>query len=112
MVCDTKLREKQSIQGRALEVREAVETLSRELAAGRVKVTIGPQGAIAFDGADAFRNGISDACLYRRLMVTGSAAARSRIAQAERMAGRTLDRRVIGQGVHSHDGGRSWRPKG
>jgi hypothetical protein len=76
-------------------------------------VKVGPQGGIAFDGlSDAERDGVTDACAYRRLMVSGSALAKAAIARAEQLAGRSVDRRVVGHGVHSHDGGRTWHDKG
>jgi hypothetical protein len=34
------------------------------------------------------------------------------IAKAEQVAGRSVNRQVVGQGVHSHDGGESWHSKG
>jgi hypothetical protein len=109
MPCDTRLKPRQTIQERATEVRKATERLAQALAAGRVKVKVGPQGAVAFEGWDqTSRDGITDACAYRRIMSTGSAMARMAIARAEQMAGRTVDKQVIGQGVHSHDNGRTW----
>jgi len=107
--CDTQLKPKQTIQERATEVRQAVERLQAALAAGRVKVTIGPQGAIAFTNWDTTsRDGITDACAYRRIMATGSAMSRMLIAKAEQMAGRTVSKQAIAQGAHSHDNGRTW----
>lgn len=109
MVCDTKLQPGQTIQQRADEVRRAVSALDQALQQRRVKVTVGPQGAIAFSGlTEAERAGVTDACAYRRLMATGTALARAEIAKAEQMSGRTVNRQVIGQGVHSHDGGKTW----
>ncbi len=109
MPCDTKLKAGQTIQQRAVEVRSAVERLSQELAAGRVKAVVSANGGVAFAGlSDADRNGITDACAYRRLMVSGSSLAKAKIAQAETMAGRTVNRQAIGQGLHSHDGGKTW----
>jgi len=114
MPCDTRLRTlasgmRQSISQRAAEVRAVQQKVEAAIAAKRVKVKVGPQGAIAFDGiTDDERAGISDACIYRRIMVTGSALARAAVAQAERLAGRSIDRAVVGHGAHSHDGGRTW----
>lgn len=113
MPCDTQLQPQQTLTDRKREVRAAVEELSRALATGNVKAVVGRQGAIAFAGlTNQQRNGVTDACLYRRIMVSGSAMARARIAQAERLAGRTVDKQVIGQGLHSHDAGASWHSKG
>lgn len=109
MPCDTRLKPQQTIQQRAAEVRAAVAKAAQALAAGRIKVKIGPQGAIAFEGmAEADRDGVTDACMYRRLLASGSALALAAIARAEQMAGRTVNRQVIGQGAHSHDGGHTW----
>lgn len=109
MPCDTRLKLRQTISQRAAEVRAVTTKIEAGLLSGRVKVKIGPQGAVAFDGlTDADRDGVTDACAYRRIMITGSALARAAIARAEQLAGRSVDRQVIGQGAHSHDGGRSW----
>lgn len=109
MPCDTKLKPRQTIQERAWEVRKAVGSLEQALAARRVRVKIGPQGAIAFEGwQDQDRDGVTDACAYRRIMATGTALARAEIARAEQMSGRTINRQVIGQGAHSHDNGKTW----
>lgn len=109
MPCDARLKQGQTISERAAEVRRVVTTFSEALAAGRARVKVGPKGAIAFDGiTDQERDGVTDACAYRRLMVTGSALARAAIARAEQLAGRSVDRKVLASGHHSHDGGRTW----
>src|SRR5258708_7589568 len=109
MACETKLKPKQTISQRIDEIRKVVATLSNALISGRVKAKIGSQGAIAFDGLSAEeRDGVTDACAYRRLMVEGSPLARAAIVRAEQIAGRSVDRAVIGHGVHSHDGGKTW----
>lgn len=109
MTCETRLRPKQSISDRKLEIRKAVERLSYSLARGQIKPFVGPQGAIAFQGwDDRGRDGVSDACGYRMIMSTGSALARAAIEKAETMAGRGVDRKVIGQGIHSHNNGQTW----
>lgn len=109
MPCDTKLKANQTIQQRAAEVRAAVEALSRGITSGRIKVTVGKDGGIAFPGlSEDDRNRVTDACLYRRVMATGSALAKAAIAKAEQVAGRSVDKRAIAQGLHSHDGGHSW----
>jgi len=112
VVCDTRLKPKQTIQQRAEEIRRAVARLSKALVSGRVKVIVGRQGAIAFEGwSIADRDGVTDACAYRRLMVTGSTLAKAVIARAEQVAGRSVDRRVVAHGEHSHDGGQTWHRK-
>jgi hypothetical protein len=109
MPCDRKLKAGQTVQQRANDIRKAVERIGNGLANGSVKVKVGPQGAIAFVGVtEADRDGVTDACAYRRIMVSGSAFAKAAILRAEQLAGRAVDKRVIGQGAHSHDGGRTW----
>jgi len=109
MPCDTRLKPRQTIKQRAEEVRRAVAALSAGLVAGRIKAKVGPQGAIAFDGfTDVERDGVTDSCAYRRLMVSGSPLAKAAIAKAEQLAGRSVDRRVLAAGVHSHDGGKTF----
>jgi hypothetical protein len=109
MPCDTRLRQGQSISERKVEVKKAVSVLDKLIAAGQVRVKVGPQGAVAFSAwADNERAGVTDACAYRRLMITGSALTKAKIAQAETMAGRSINKQVVGQGAHSHDGGHTW----
>ena len=109
MPCDTTLKPNQTIQQRASEVRSVVDALSKRLLTGAAKVVIGPQGAVAFTGLSAAeRDGVTDACAYRRLMATGSPLAKQAIARAEQLAGRRVDRRAVAVGAHSHDNGRTW----
>lgn len=109
MPCDTKLKAGQTIQQRATEVRTAVGKLAQALASGKVKAVVGPQGAIAFTGlATEERDGVTDACAYRRILASGSSLAIAAIQRAEQLAGRTVNRQVVGHGTHSHDGGKTW----
>ena len=109
MPCDTKLKSRQTIQQRAAEVRNVVARLDKLLGNRQVRVKVGPQGAVAFTGwTDSERDGVTDACAFRRIMATGSALARAEIARAEQMAGRSIDRSVVAQGHHSHDHGVTW----
>jgi hypothetical protein len=107
MACETNLKPKQSVSERAKEIRLAVSALDAAIAARRVQIKIGPQGAITFAGW-VNEAGVSDACAYRRIMSTGSALARAEVAKAEQIAGRGVDKRTVAQGVHSHDGGHTW----
>jgi hypothetical protein len=108
MACDTRLKNGQTISERADEVRRSVTALDALLKKKKVRPVVGPNGQIAFAGwPDGERDGVTDACAYRRIMATGSALARAEIAQAERIAGRSVDRRAI-VGSHSHDGGSTW----
>lgn len=109
MPCDTRLKPRQTIQQRAEEIRRMVARLSSALVSGLVRVRVSKEGGIAFDGlSDADRDGVTDACAYRRIMATGSALAKAKLAQAEQLAGRTVDRHAVANGLHSHDGGRTW----
>jgi hypothetical protein len=107
MACDT-LKPKQTKQERAAEIRRAIAELASGLATGRIKATVGQQGAIAFAGwQEGARDGVTDACAYRYIMATGSALAKQAIAKAEQLAGRSVSRQAA---VHSHDGGTTWHP--
>jgi hypothetical protein len=107
MVCETRLKSRQTVQERLEEIRRAVATLSTGLASGRVKALVGPQGAIAFIGlTEAERSDTTDACLYRLLLSTGSRLALQAIAHAEALAGRTIDMQAVAAGVHLH--GNKW----
>jgi hypothetical protein len=109
MPCDTKLKPKQTIQQRATEIRAMVATLAQGLASNRIRVKIGPTGGVAFIGlTDQERDGVTDACAYRRIMATGSALAKAKIASAEALSGRTVNRQAVAQGHHTHDGGQTW----
>lgn len=112
MPCDRQLKPKQTIQQRADEIRKAVERLAQGLATGKIKPKVGPQGAIAFEGFDAKdRDGVTDNCAYRRLLGSGSSVALAALARAEALAGRPVDKQLVGQGVHGHDdghGGITW----
>ncbi len=109
MPCDTVRRRRQSLQQRAAEVKKVVEKIDAKIQAKTVKVRVGKQGAIAFDGITAEeRDDVTDACIYRRIMATGSATAKLAIAQAEMQAGVKVNAQALAHGVHSHDGGATW----
>ena len=109
MPCDTKLKQGQTISERIIEVKKVVSRLDQMLAAGKVRTKISREGAVAFEGVSAEdRDGVTDACVYRRILATGSALARAALEKAEMLAGRKIDKKVVGSGLHSHDGGKSW----
>ena len=109
MPCDTRLKRGQTVQQRATEIRTVVALLSQRLASGQAKAIIGPNGAIAFAGlTELERDGVTDACAYRRLMATGSALTKQAIARAEALAGRSVNRQTVASGLHSHDSGQTW----
>lgn len=104
MPCDTRLKPRQTLTERKEEVRAVLARLAAGLAAGRVKTLIGPAGAVAFQGlTEAERDGVTDACLYRLTMATGSALAKQAIARAEQLAGRPISRQALTQGIHAHE---------
>lgn len=109
MPCDTRLKPRQTIQDRAEEVRKAVKRLAEGLVTGKYRAKVGPKGGITFTGFEGLdRDGVTDACVYRRLLVSGSQLALAKIKQAELLAGRTVDKQALAQGHHSHDGGQTW----
>ena len=114
MPCDSRpIKLKQTLQQRVDEVRRAVANLDARLKKRQVKVAVGPQGAVAFVGwNEAERDGVTDACAFRRIMASGSSLAKAEISRAAAIAGRPIDKKVIAQGIHSHDGGATWNSKG
>lgn len=113
MPCNTKLKTGQTIAQRAAELRKRGEQVDKMLTAGRIGVKVGPQGAITFTGIpEDVRDGMTDLCVYRAIMARGSHQAKLAIAKAERLAGRVVDKKVVTSGLHSHDGGASWHPRG
>jgi hypothetical protein len=109
MVCDTRLKPRQTISERAEEVRKSVQNLGRDLASGRIKVVVSRDGGVAFPGwADQDRDGVTDACAYRRIMSSGSPTEKLAIAKAEQTSGRSINKQAVAQGLHSHDGGKTW----
>jgi len=110
MPCDTRRRRGQTTQQRAVEIREVQRKLEAALAAGRAKAIVDKKtGGVAFEGLSAVdRDDVTDACIYRRVMATGSASAKLAIQRAELLAGRGVDKQAVAQGVHSHDGGKTW----
>lgn len=113
MPCNTQRLPQQTPAQRMTEVRTAVQQIDAMIAARKVGVTVGPQGAVTFTGiSEPDRARMTDACVYRMLTRSGSAATRMAIARAEQLAGRTVNRATVAAGVHSHDGGNTWHAKG
>jgi len=110
MPCDTRMKRNQSISQRKAEVDQVVKDVNSLLSSGKIKVVVDKKtGAVAFDGIDPnLRDDVTDACIFRRIMVSGSSLAKAKIMQAEMLAGRQINRQAVAQGVHSHDGGRTW----
>ena len=113
MPCDTMRLPNQSFEQRKAEVRKAVSKIDQLIASKRVQVKVGPQGAVAFlNVSEEDRARMADACIYRTIARTGSAAAKMALLRAEQLAGRGVDKKVVAQGIHSHDGGTTWHPRG
>lgn len=109
MPCDTARLPNQTAAQRISEVRTAVQQIDAMIASRKVGVKVGPQGAVTFTGISAAdRARMTDACVYRMLQRTGSAATKMAIVRAEQLAGRSVNRGALTAGVHSHDGGASW----
>jgi hypothetical protein len=112
MPCDTIRTRGQTIAQRAAEVKDVVARFVKGIVAGVVSVKVSAEGGVVFTGiSDKDRDGVTDACVYRRIMATGGALAKAKIAQAEMLAGKSVNRQAIGHGgggLHSHDGGKTW----
>lgn len=111
MPCESRLdlSRKQTSAQRKEEVKKALGRLEQALTAGRVKVKIGPNGALMFDGwkRDEDRGGVSDACAYRMLTASNSGPLRMAVAKAEALSGQKVNARTVASGLHSHDG-KTW----
>jgi len=107
MACDFRIPAGMTPVTRKKQIDSAIDRLNKALAAGEVKVKVGSTGAVVFTGTWQ-RDGISDTCAYRKLLVAGSSALRMAVARAEAMAGRKVDPKMIAAGVHSHDQGGTW----
>lgn len=107
MACETVLRSGQTLAQRIDQVKEALARLERYLATGSVKVTIAPNGAVAF-GAWKDRDDVTDACAYRTLSHENSWALRQAVLKAEQASGRKVNPNAVAAGWHTHDG-RSWQ---
>jgi hypothetical protein len=106
MSCERKLRRGQSISQRKEEIKTAVEKLTAALAKGAVKLKVNKQnGGISFEGlTDLDRDGLTDACAFRRLLATGTSSVKALIMKAEAAAGRSIDAKALAQGLHEHGG--------
>ena len=109
MVCDTLLKPRQTLAQRKEEVRKRMSQIDKLIVSGRLKLKVGPQGAVTFLGlSDSDRDGISDACIYRTITRSGSAAAKMALQRQEMLAGTAVSRAALAHGVHSHDEGKTW----
>lgn len=109
MACETRLKPRQTISQRKDEVRRARERFIAGLKTGAIKPKVDAKGGVVFTGiSEADRDGVTDACVYRYVMVSGSQLAIQAIARAEQLAGRSVNKQLVGQGYHSHDEGKTW----
>jgi hypothetical protein len=110
MPCDTRFKRGQTFAKRKAEVEQVIKDVNSLISIGKVKPVVDKKtGSIAFAGIDDnIRDDVTDACIFRRIMVSGSSLAKAKIAQAEALAGRQVNKGAVAQGVHSHDGGQSW----
>ncbi len=106
MPCDTRLKPNQTITQRKLEISEVVDRIQKGLVNGSMRLQLSASGAPAFAGlSEADKNNVTDACIYRRIMATGSALAKAKLASAQALLGKPV---VTTNGSHSHDGGKTW----
>lgn len=112
MACETRLRPRQTLVERKAEVKKVIYDINALIATGKVRPVVDKRtGAIAFQGFDDnLRDGVTDACVYRQLMVSGSFLTKQKIMAAEQLAGRTVNKEALAAGVHSHDGGQTFGP--
>jgi hypothetical protein len=109
MPCDTRVKRGQTLQQRATEVRDVVARIAKRIVSGQVRIKVGPTGGVALEGVtEAERDDVTDACIYRRVMATGSVLEKMAFQRAEQLAGRSVDRQSLAHGHHSHDGGHTW----
>lgn len=109
MPCDSIRSEGETLEQRNETVKKALTRLELALTQGRVKVRIGVNGAVAFEGwKPDDRDDVTDVCAYRTLTSQNSAALRVAVARAESLQGRKVNPHAVAAGTHSHDGGKSW----
>lgn len=109
MPCDTRLKPRQTISERKAEVAAAAERTRRGILNGTIKPKVGKDGGIAFEGlTETDRDGVTDGCMYRRLLSSASSSVLEAFARAEALSGRKIDGQAIAHGLHSHDGGKTW----
>lgn len=109
MPCDTRLKRGQTISQRADEVRSVTNKIMSGILQNRIKIKVSPTGSVAFDGiSEGEKDGVTDACVYRRIMVSGPATVKAEMERQAMLQGRTINKAVVNAGVHSHDGGKTW----
>jgi hypothetical protein len=97
----------QTLAERSKEVGASLARLRASIAAGRVQITIAPNGAIGLTGWKD-RDDVTDVCAVRTLTAEGSWELRQAIVKAEARQGRRANMQATAQGWHSHDDGKTW----
>lgn len=111
MPCDSVRRNNETEEERKEVVKKSLTRLEAALTQGRVKLKVGPNGAVAIDGwKPEDRDDVTDICAIRALQSQNSWAFRQALAKAEALAGRKMSQSQVGAGTHSHDGGKTWHP--
>jgi hypothetical protein len=109
MVCWTFVKPNQTKEERKREIQKATANIARMIAAQKVQVKVGPQGAITFLGVPPdVRDGMTDSCVFAGLSRFPSQAFKMAVARAEQLAGVKVSPAAVEAGIHSHDGGASW----
>lgn len=112
MPCESRYTNIRQTQAeRDAEIAAVVEAVTAALAAQRVELRIGQEGAAALNwlaGEALDMRGVTDGCVLLRLMNDNSMAFQEALAMAELQAGQKLNIAAIESGLHSHDGGRTW----
>lgn len=107
MACFTMTKPNQTLAQRSKEVGASLARLRGYIAAGKVQVTIAPNGAIALVGWKD-RDDVTDVCAVRTLTAEGSWELRQAITRAEARQGRRVNMQASAAGWHSHDEGKTW----
>lgn len=113
MPCFSKPRVNQTPEQRRVEVKKVITDIDKLIAKRKIGIKVGPQGAVTFTGlTQAQRGDMTDVCIYNLLMQRGSESMKTAVRTAEMLAGRGVSQTALKAGIHSHDGGSSWHPRG
>jgi hypothetical protein len=104
MPCDSYVPKNTTPVQRKKQIEEAVERLNKAIAAGQVTLVVDrATGAVGFKGESGLKsNGVSDACAFRKLQLSGSFAFKQALQKAEMQVGRKINEKAIDAGVHMH----------
>lgn len=107
MACMAALQPNQTIEQRIDQTNKALKRLEQYLLNGTVRIGIGANGAVIFQGWKD-REGLSDVCSFRSLTAQNSWVLRQAVLKAEGMSGRKVNLKAVAAGLHSHNNGGSW----